>query len=91
MRARAQFNSYLKPEYAQYIRDEAVAMDKPVGEVVEDFVDIARMKDLRFVLRRFIRLVSGRTLARDQRQYLERLRAEIDLVLAADTKAEPGA
>lgn len=92
MRQRQQFNVYLRSEYAQHIRDEAAKLDSPIGEVIEDMWDAYSMANLRDVVRQFIRRVSGRKLPMDQRHYLERLQAEIALVLAENkpgTKAEP--
>ena len=37
--SRNQFNCYLKPPYAAYIRQQAFDEKKPVGEVVEYMVD----------------------------------------------------
>ena len=78
---RDQFNTYLKEEYAQYIRNEAIARNKPISQVIEAMVDVYAMNDLTKNAARLSQRYLGYPLNEQQKSQLAHLRRTIDRIL----------
>lgn len=78
---RDQFNTYLKQEYAQYIRNEAVARNMSSGQVVETMVDLYAMNDLMKTATRLSQRYLGYPLTDQQKSQLAHLKRTIERVL----------